>query len=115
MLSQFDEAGLYGFILAGGNNNRGQLNEILVRGKTIHLNRPSHFQFREMPHANWSKFKGCSSNTFLLLLFALFLLQKYNSVTHALEVLPQTMQTGRDVTFSTMVDVSLFPEAPAAP
>jgi hypothetical protein len=55
MLSQFDEAGLYGFILAGGNNNGVQLNEILVRGKTIHMNRPSHFQFKEIPHANWSK------------------------------------------------------------
>jgi hypothetical protein len=48
-------------------------------------------------------------------IFALFPFQNYNSVTHTLEVLPQTMQMGRDVTFSTMVDVSLFPEAPAAP
>jgi hypothetical protein len=115
MLSQFDEAGLYGFILAGGNNNGAQLNEILVRGKTIHPNRPSHFQLREMPHANCSKLTGCSSNIFVFFIFALFSFQNYNSVTHTLEVLPQTMQMGRDVTFSTMVDVSLFPEAPAAP
>jgi hypothetical protein len=115
MLSQFDEAGLYGFILAGGNNNGVQLNEILVRGKTIHMNRPSHFQFKEIPHANWSKLTEYIVQPIFLVIFAPFSSQNYNSVNKTLDVLPQTMQTGRDVTFSTMVDVSLFPEAPAAP